>query len=84
MPTKTFSPVTAEQVAAVKAKLVESGCTVTDDKVTITKSVFGTQLVIGATYVLTGNQLTLTITDLPSLVPENTVWAEIEKVIKSV
>ncbi len=84
MPTKTFSPVTADQLVAVKAKLAETGCVVTDDKVTITKSVFGTQLTVGATYVLNGDQLTLTITDLPSIVPESTVWAEIEKVIKSV
>lgn len=84
MPTRTFSPITPDQVAAVKAKLAASGCTVTDDKVTITKSVFGTQLVIGATYVLNGDQLTLTITDLPSLVPESAVWAEIEKAIKAV
>jgi len=84
MPTKTFSPVTADQLAAVKTRLAGSCCAVSDDKVTLTKSVFGTQLVIGCTYVLAGDQLTLTITELPSLVPESAVWAEIEKAIKSV
>jgi len=84
MPTKTFSPVTADQLIALKAKLAQTGCAVTDDKVTLTKSVFGTQLTIGCTYVLAGDQLTLTITELPSLVPESAVWAEIEKALKAV
>ena len=85
MPTRTFPNITPDQLAGFKAKLTEMGATVTDDKVTITKSVpiLGA-ITIGCSYTYDGtSNLTLTILDIPSMVPEATVWGEIEKVIQS-
>jgi hypothetical protein len=67
-----------------KSKLTEAGCTVTDDKVTISKSVpiLG-DITVGCSYTYDGSQLTVTILELPSMVPESVVWAEIEKALKS-
>jgi len=83
MPTRTFPNITPAQLDSFKAKLTEIGCTVTDDKVTITKSVpiLGS-ITIGCSYTYDGSSnLTMTILDIPSMVPESAVWTEIEKAI---
>lgn len=74
----TFSNLPLANWERIQAKLREAGCEITGDKITTI-----TPVQITFAYIYSDNQLTLTINDKPWMVPESMIWAEIEKVFKS-